>query len=855
MQGPQRNAGQMPPVKIYNAVYSSVQVYECMVRGIAVMRRRGDSFVNATQILKVAGIEKGRRTKILEKEILPGKHEIVQGGYGKYQGTWIPLDRGREIAAQYGVAPLLAPLFDFTPSTNSLGSLPATNNAVPQRPLSSSSSFSGIGTSQTYSQSSLPPPPIMPGSALRLLAQGRAQGLFTPSTSSEVPSKSAVYPPSSYQYSYGQSPGASSAPLAQQPLKRARSDSEVIAAQTESHPSVLQRSSQPLLEAPADIQMVDGSQPSSVASQSLEDDGPSPNKRARREPTPPRYDASQSQPLTSSSQSITQSLSRHISSMNVSSPKLQGQTVSSRAPSVAISSSGKMVNGTDSESRALRFATKPSALRDPSVLRDPRRAQVIAAICREDDPAPVLQLLRELTLDPSLPVQVDTVLDDKGHTALHLAASLSRQNLVGQLIAAGADIHRGNFSGETPLMRAAIDTHSFDRQNFHSIVASLHQSIRTLDTSRKTVLHHIIYLAGIQGRAVCAKYYLDQVFMWIAHHQGGDFKSIVDLQDEHGDTALNIAARVGNRSLVKTLLDVGANRLLPNKLGLRPGDFGVEVEELSGGPRAEDLLSSLRPGPLAPVQKSQDIISEMTTMIQGLSAEFSAEVKAKQDSLDLTQAHLRAATRELSEQRKQIQMWQGRCAELDQVHQRIRNLEKATAEEDGFDWTGRTDLTGRDGRETGGPAFQWRGTGSTMTGMTGTMDIPFNVDMEPPVPTTDSVASLIRLRRLKAWHVRMEELMEERLKSLQGASAEKEYQCKRIVALCTGIPIEKVEDVSGLAVVTESLPIYLHVGLVCSDAGKPRSCNGERGASCGYCSGVWIYAEGAYLHSINPEPI
>ena len=59
-----------------------------MIRGIAVMRRRADSYVNATQILKVAGIDKGRRTKILEKEILPGKHEIVQGGYGKYQGTW-----------------------------------------------------------------------------------------------------------------------------------------------------------------------------------------------------------------------------------------------------------------------------------------------------------------------------------------------------------------------------------------------------------------------------------------------------------------------------------------------------------------------------------------------------------------------------------------------------------------------------------------------------------------------------------------------------------------------------------------------------------------------------------------------
>ena len=95
---------------------------------------------------------------------------------------------------------------------------------------------------------------------------------------------------------------------------------------------------------------------------------------------------------------------------------------------------------------------------------------------------------------------------------------------------------------------------------------------------RSSVIHHIVSLAGVKGRAVAARYYLDQIFIWIAQHQGGDFRSIVGLQDEHGDTALNIAARVGNRSLVRTLLDVGANRILPNKLGLRPGDFGVETE-------------------------------------------------------------------------------------------------------------------------------------------------------------------------------------------------------------------------------------------------------------------------------------
>jgi hypothetical protein len=185
----------------------------------------------------------------------------------------------------------------------------------------------------------------------------------------------------------------------------------------------------------------------------------------------------------------------------------------------------------------------------------------------------------------------------------------------------------------------------------------------------------------------------------------------------------------------------------------------------------------------------------MTAMIQGLNVDFTAEIKAKQEALDITQAHLRAATRELSEQRKQIQAWQSRCGELDQINQRIRNVDKALKDEDQFDWTGRTDLEGNDARQTAGPAFQRRGPSSTMVGMAGSMDISFSVDTEPPLPIIDSASSLIRLRRLKLWQTRVEEMMVARLKSLQGASAEKEYQCKKIVALCTGIPIDNVEDV------------------------------------------------------------
>lgn len=191
----------------------------------------------------------------------------------------------------------------------------------------------------------------------------------------------------------------------------------------------------------------------------------------------------------------------------------------------------------------------------------------------------MLELIREIPPDnPALASDIDLVLDEQGHTALHLAASTARHTTVTALLAAGADVHRGNYSGETPLMRACLATHCFDSQSFHTLVASLHSSIRTLDTARRSVFHHIAASAGVKGRATAARYYLDQINLWIVNNEKADFRSIIDIQDEHGDTALNIAARVGNRGLVRALLDAGANRLLANKLGLRPGDFGVEVE-------------------------------------------------------------------------------------------------------------------------------------------------------------------------------------------------------------------------------------------------------------------------------------
>ncbi|GAA5937411.1 uncharacterized protein JCM15063_002898 [Sporobolomyces koalae] len=119
---------------IYKACYSGVPVYEMPCQGVAVMRRKSDAWLNATQILKVAGFDKPQRTRVLEREVQKATHEKVQGGYGKYQGTWVPMDRGIALARQYGVDRLLQPMFDYMPGPDSPPLAPKHITAAPSRP-------------------------------------------------------------------------------------------------------------------------------------------------------------------------------------------------------------------------------------------------------------------------------------------------------------------------------------------------------------------------------------------------------------------------------------------------------------------------------------------------------------------------------------------------------------------------------------------------------------------------------------------------------------------------------------------------------------------------------------------------
>ncbi|RKF51400.1 Cell division cycle-related protein res2/pct1 [Golovinomyces cichoracearum] len=121
--------------RIYSATYSNIPVYEFQFGEDLkehVMRRRGDDWINATHILKAAGFDKPTRTRILEREVQKEKHEKIQGGYGKYQGTWVPLEQGKALAQRNHVYEKLRVIFEYTSGVESPPTAPRHTTAKPK---------------------------------------------------------------------------------------------------------------------------------------------------------------------------------------------------------------------------------------------------------------------------------------------------------------------------------------------------------------------------------------------------------------------------------------------------------------------------------------------------------------------------------------------------------------------------------------------------------------------------------------------------------------------------------------------------------------------------------------------------
>lgn len=544
------------------------------VNTIAVMRRRSDSWLNATQILKVAGIDKGKRTKVLEKEILAGEHEKVQGGYGKYQGTWINYTRGREFCRQYGVEELLRPLLEYDMGQDGV-------------------TLAGQGGAETPTKE-------------QAMAAQRKRNMYN----GGIENRPTAQSPSGTFFKNISSTAAN----AVNAINKARFDSPgPRPASGNKRPAPARKLSQQIMGGSQES-IYPGSSQQSM--QSLHSEG-SFGINGQLEPafgthTTPYFTNPQHHNMGHDMQEPPRKRARPSSSQDIYSQSMNGGYDGMRETSPT--------EPNDSFLYHQRGLPEPSM--DSAVIGIQPLPQPTSAAAREKQ-----QLLISLFLDssqsdfsthPSLlrlsGEDLDIPIDATAHTALHWAATLARTSLLRELISKGASIFRVNGGGETALIRAALTTNNLDQGSFPELLELLGPTIEMRDGRGRTVLHHIAVSSAIKGRSPACRYYLECLLEFIVR-KGSNTSSqqdlfngipdplslpkpkpinlarfmseVVNATDISGDTALNLAARIGNQSIIKQLIEVGANASIPNRGGLKPTDFGV-----GGDPEPSDPFSS-----------------------------------------------------------------------------------------------------------------------------------------------------------------------------------------------------------------------------------------------------------------------
>lgn len=91
--------------------YSGRSVLQVSWKQVSLMKRKQDSLVNASQILKAAKLKKNKRKEILKKLMKQVPFEKIEEGFFEYQGVWIPQEAAKRLGDAWGLSHVLAPLF------------------------------------------------------------------------------------------------------------------------------------------------------------------------------------------------------------------------------------------------------------------------------------------------------------------------------------------------------------------------------------------------------------------------------------------------------------------------------------------------------------------------------------------------------------------------------------------------------------------------------------------------------------------------------------------------------------------------------------------------------------------------
>lgn len=502
------------------------------------MRRCKDDWVNATQILKLCNFPKAKRTKILEKGVQQGKHEKVQGGYGRFQGTWIPLEDARNLANQYNISADMVPVLYVDVNDPAV--------LIAKKSKTSGSSKEGASMKRRYVrkikaeattpkktryEDSLPPQAVF----TQDYPQGRSSAMPHMGSNIHMPMNTLLQNQqmsalnSAQMLAYNMSPLAASSRRSPQQNQHARS-----------------RPGNPQLGMPHQQQYLLQQQESIYSRSSFPSFSIPENGMYQQ--MPPQMNSGHFKPDYHEEMSHQNAYINKRGALSQSTNDTNwSQEDRTRDSDTSLSSNDHKINNNSMEE-------------DNSYA-----AQLLRFFSEDNAPIPLF------LYNPPPDFNVNEAIDDEGHSSLHWAASMANLNLVHLLLLKGANpLVVSNF-GLNPLSKCISFNNCFDVKNFSNILDALEMCLINTDINGRTPLHYLCQISKVPSKLPALSYYINLFLaklkaMWNKNKNNGVnlLKNVLDHQDVNGDTCLHLAARSGCAYLVKFLISNGARDDLLN---------------------------------------------------------------------------------------------------------------------------------------------------------------------------------------------------------------------------------------------------------------------------------------------------
>jgi hypothetical protein len=203
---------------------------------------------------------------------------------------------------------------------------------------------------------------------------------------------------------------------------------------------------------------------------------------------------------------------------------------------------------------------------------------------------------------------------------------------------------------------------------------------------------------------------------------------------------------------------------------------------------------------------------DIGAIFETVNETFTTEMLAKQTKLNAIEASVRHATRALADKRQQVQRAQAALSVLEQTQQQCQNVQNLLSSVSELDWTGRVALAS----EVAGGASSVPSAFRPVADAEGPVGGTQGTGEDIALPNRGEEGALVQLRRMALWEDRVAAVLQDRIDALQGQGADKAVKYRRLVSLCTKVPVDRVDGVSTPCFTREDELTLLDAGWACS---------------------------------------